>query len=90
MDSTAKHRAPRNRTLTLSESEKAIYSKQLLGHPLPRERDKFLNQIICGDAFALCSELPKAFVDLLILDPPYNLTKKFGTEVFREMTLVEY
>ena len=27
---------------------------------------------------------------MLILDPPYNLTKKFGTETFREMTLMEY
>ena len=27
---------------------------------------------------------------MLILDPPYNLTKKFGAETFREMTLIEY
>ena len=38
----------------------------------------------------ICPDLPKAFVDLLILDPPYNLTKKFGGETFREMSLPEY
>ena len=90
MASTAKLRAPRNRTLTLSASEKEIYSKQLLHPPLPREKDKILNQIIWGDALTVCQELPEAFADLLILDPPYNLTKKFGNEVFREMTFVEY
>jgi site-specific DNA-methyltransferase (adenine-specific) len=35
-------------------------------------------------------QLPKAFVDLLILDPPYNLTKRFGAESFRERSLAEY
>ncbi len=30
------------------------------------------------------------FVDLLILDPPYNLSKVFGNETFSRMTLMEY
>jgi len=90
MDTTIKQRAPRNRTLELSESEKFFYAKELLRSPLPKDADKLLNQIVCGDALAVCPELPKAFVDLLILDPPYNLDKKFGGEHFREMTLAEY
>jgi len=58
--------------------------------PLPEDTDKLFNQIVCGDSFSVCPALPKRFVDLLILDPPYNLTKKFGSETFREMTLAEY
>jgi len=90
MDTTIKQRAPRNRTLALSEPEKNFYSRELLRPPLTKDAVKLRNQIICGDALAICPELPKAFVDLLILDPPYNLNKKFGGESFREMTLAEY
>lgn len=90
MKATPKYRAPRNRTLHLSESEKAKYSSQLLRSPLPTGPEHLFNRIICGDTFALCHELPKMFVDLLILDPPYNLTKTFGDETFREMTLEKY
>jgi site-specific DNA-methyltransferase (adenine-specific) len=90
MYSTPKQRAPRNRTLVLSESEKAFYSGQLLRAPLPKDTDNLLNHIICGDALAIFAELPISFVDLMILDPPYNLTKKFGSEVFREVSLADY
>ena len=34
--------------------------------------------------------LPAAFVDLLILDPPYNLRKRFGKESFGGMSLRDY
>jgi site-specific DNA-methyltransferase (adenine-specific) len=90
MDSYTKERAPRNRTLTLSESEEAVYARLLLRPPLPCDLNALRNRIVCADTFEVCSQLPKAFVDLLILDPPYNLTKKFGGEVFREMSLAEY
>ncbi len=90
METAAKQRAPRNRTLSLSESEKIFYAGQLLHSPLPSKAGELHDQIICGDSFLVCPELPKAFVDLLILDPPYNLTKKFGSETFREMTIAEY
>lgn len=85
-----KQRAPRNRTLVLSESEVTAYRAQLLHSPLPTNFEELSNRIIYGDTLALCHELPKDFVDLLILDPPYNLNKKFGTETFRGMVLADY
>ena len=48
------------------------------------------DRVVCGDSVDLLSQLPACFVDLLILDPPYNLTKQFGAEIFRERSLVEY
>src|SRR5256714_229109 len=90
MDSDMKQRAPRNRTLGLSGAEKTVLCKLLLRPPLAGDKTSLLNRIVCGDTLDILSHLPKAFVDLLILDPPYNLSKKFGSEVFREMTLAEY
>lgn len=34
--------------------------------------------------------LPNGFVDLLILDPPYNLTKRFNRQINRQRSLSEY
>ncbi len=48
------------------------------------------DRILCGDALDVFHALPHAFADLVILDPPYNLTKKFGSQDFREMRLDEY
>jgi site-specific DNA-methyltransferase (adenine-specific) len=49
-----------------------------------------LNQIIHQDLIEILDWLPLAFVDLLFLDPPYNLTKMFNQHQFRERTTTEY
>lgn len=90
MNGSDKPRAPRNRTLALSASEQAALSRQLLRSPLPAGVAALTDRIVCGDFIELLPQLPKVFVDLLILDPPYNLTKRFGTESFRERALAEY
>ncbi len=90
MNEHEKQRAPRNRTLTLSKQEQAVLSQRLLRTPLPTGAQELADQVVCGDSLALFSQLPKGFVDLLILDPPYNLNKQFGSESFREMSLAEY
>lgn len=65
-------------------------SRRLLRAPLPAGVAALRNCIVCGDFIELLPQLPEAFVDLLILDPPYNLTKRFGAESFRERSLAEY
>src|SRR5579863_6436760 len=85
-----KRRAPRNRTLILSAAEKEALSRHLLRAPLPRSAEAMADSIVVGDFLQLSSQLPKAFVNLLILDPPYNLTKSFGAESFRERSQAEY
>lgn len=46
---------------------------------IPSIADRVINQ----DFAVACPLLPRAFVDLLVLDPPYNLTKDFNGHVFR-------
>ena len=67
-----------------------MLSSRLLRSPLPAGARELANQVVCGDSLALVSRLPRAFVDVLILDPPYNLTKQFGAETFRERSMAEY
>lgn len=85
-----KQRAPRNRTITLSEAERENYRRNLLHlsaqASLPDLTDRVLNQ----DVFAALGFLPSHFVDLLFVDPPYNLSKSFNSNAFRQMSSAEY
>jgi len=83
-----KNRAPRNRTLTLSATELAAYCPYKLSGSVTAAQ--ILNQIINQDLFELLDWLPSAFVDLLFIDPPYNLTKSFGEASFRERSVANY
>jgi site-specific DNA-methyltransferase (adenine-specific) len=85
----AKRRAPRNRTLEVLENEVAALRQRLLTVADLKTADN-LNRTILGDCFDAFESLPPAAVDLLILDPPYNLTKKFGDSTFPRMPVADY
>ncbi|CZB22447.1 hypothetical protein FLM9_1509 [Candidatus Synechococcus spongiarum] len=42
-------------------------------------------QLVGGDLFEIAARLPTQFIDLLILDPPYNLTKNYNGNYFRKL-----
>jgi site-specific DNA-methyltransferase (adenine-specific) len=45
---------------------------------------------VCQGVLEAVSYLPDRFVDLLILDPPYNMTKSFNQTQFKKLSLTEY
>lgn len=85
-----KARAPRNRTLTCTAADVQRLSGELLKlsqkETVPRIADRIINQ----DVESACPLLPRSFVDLLVLDPPYNLTKSFNGHVFRAQEAEAY
>ena len=83
-------RAPRNRTLRVSTEEAAELGARLLTLTAAAKLEKIEGQIIHQDIFAAAPFLPKAFVDLLFLDPPYNLTKNYHGKKFMEKEQTEY
>ena len=78
-----KTRAQRNRTLICTAEEISSLSSELLQLSQPATVALLTDRIINQDFQAACPFLPRSFVDLLILDPPYNLTKDFNGHVFR-------
>jgi site-specific DNA-methyltransferase (adenine-specific) len=85
-----KIRAPRNRTVTLTDEEKSQYQKQLLRLNGPVAIEDLLNRTICQSLFDILEYLPPQFVDLLFIDPPYNLSKSFNGRSFNQMSLDDY
>ena len=73
-----KDRSPRNRTLTISEHERASLKERLCYiNSETVHLSQLINKTICKDLFDILDLLPSDFVDLLIIDPPYNLDKDF-------------
>lgn len=85
-----KTRAPRNRTLTCNAEEMSLLSDELLQLSHPITADLLTDRIINQDFHTVCSFLPRSFVDLLVLDPPYNLTKNFNGHIFRSQDAKAY
>lgn len=90
MPQPSKKRAPLNRTLTLSDEEIQNYKAKLLKLDTRLDEKDLENRIINQNIFDVLDLLPEKFVDLLFIDPPYNLNKKFSSVNFKEMNASEY
>ena len=91
-----KVRAEKNRTLTLQECEIPELKQRLINiadinsancdeaksHQTILKKEDILNKTINGDIYQALPLLPDGFADLIIIDPPYNLTKNFNGKVF--------
>ncbi len=85
-----KERAPRNRTLSLTETETSIYARKAKQLTKTAMLEDIENTIIHQDLFEVLPLLPDSFVDLLFIDPPYNLSKTFNKTKFSRMKVEEY
>ena len=74
-----KERAKNNRTVTVTATEakglRNVICKTADGGDVS-------DRIICNDLLKVIGNIPDEIADLLIIDPPYNLAKDFGTVKF--------
>jgi site-specific DNA-methyltransferase (adenine-specific) len=85
-----KARAPRNRTITITDQERIGYRAGLRRLSAPVAPADLLDVTIQQDLFVALPHLPANFVDLLFIDPPYNLNKTFNRRNFSQMPQHEY
>ncbi len=83
-------KSPRNKTITLTNTERLKFKKHLLVLKTQATVSYVLGVTINQSINDASEFLPEKFVDLLFLDPPYNLTKKFNTDTFRATSHNEY
>lgn len=86
----AKTRAPRNRTIHLTQPQRDLYAAQLVRLSGPVQLLEILNRTICQNVFEILDWLPARSVDLVVADPPYNLNKSFNSNSFKRLSSIEY
>ena len=85
-----KKRAPRNRTLTCTEEELDLLAGDLLHLQMPISIEDLAGRIVQQEVEGALPFMPSQFVDLLVIDPPYNLTKNYNGLVFKSKQAAEY
>lgn len=83
-------KSARNKTLQLSGEEKARLSGKLVSPEKKLAAEEIANRIFHADIFEILPLLPEKSVDLMILDPPYNLDKDFHGLRFTQTSDSEY
>lgn len=82
-------RAGRNKTLTLSDEDRRLLETKILS-PFDISSSNYEDSVINANLEKVIGKLPADFADLIILDPPYNLSKNFGTVQFNAMSSRHY
>jgi site-specific DNA-methyltransferase (adenine-specific) len=87
-----KERSERNKTITLTKEEYDIFTKNILSFKDISQIKlvEITNKTINNNLFDIIDCLPKQFADLIITDPPYNLTKDFNGFTFKASSKNEY
>lgn len=96
-------RSEKNRTLTLTSEEEETLLRRCLSlkdlledfsavKPIDSSTPSSLlrDTIILGDSLSAMSKLTPASIDLLIVDPPYNLAKTYDSTSFDDMSPMAY
>lgn len=84
-------KSSRNKTINTTLEEGQIFFARVKRITSPiNDINQILDSTICGDIFSIAPFLPKNSVDLLIADPPYNLTKSFNGKIFSKKKDSEY
>ena len=88
-----KEKAKNNRTLTLSNEEIAAFSENLITKDdieTLSSPENFINKTINDDLYHALPFIPDEFADLIIIDPPYNLSKNFNGFKFNSRSTEEF
>jgi site-specific DNA-methyltransferase (adenine-specific) len=87
---TTSLRAERNRTIVLSSEEKQHYLSRLRQLTTATPASALKNSTIHQDVFTVLPLIEEPSIDMLFIDPPYNITKSFNGRVFRQRDLDDY
>ena len=90
-DAAAKKKAPRNKTIDTPVFEGAEYLAHCIRiEDAVTDHAAIRDKTVLGDCFSVCPLLPRESFDLIIADPPYNLTKTYQNSRFVKRETVAY
>ena len=85
-----KERARNNRTLRLEPGEADFLRAGILTEKDMTPSTDVADRTLNGDLLRMMDYVPDGFADLIIIDPPYNLTKNFNGLKFSSRTQEDY
>ncbi len=83
-------KASRNKTINLSVEDGGKYLSRCIFAQENMTLESIKDKTILGDTLGVLTCLPHDVVDLLIVDPPYNLQKNFHGQNFKRSSDVDY
>ena len=83
-----KDRSKNNRTIIINDDERSSLEQQIC--TLDNLNNQYVNSIVNADLMQSIDKIPNEIADLIIIDPPYNLTKNFNGLVFQSTSNQEY
>lgn len=84
------NKSQRNKTINLTVEEGGVFLSRCLRVDDPVTIPEIRNKTIVGDTFKVLSLLPKESIDLIIVDPPYNLAKTYHGYYFPKHKKMDY
>lgn len=86
-----KAKAKGNRTIDTPVSEGRRFLERCIRVTEPQaDLSAVLGRTVWGDMLDVCGLLPPKSMDLIIADPPYNLTKSFNGRTFGRRSAADY
>ncbi len=79
-------KANRNKTIDISVEEGKEYLNRCISLDSPADISEIIDKTIIGDSFRNLCHIPVETIDLVIVDPPYNLDKDFHGNKFKQIT----
>lgn len=73
-----------NKTIDLTIEEGKVYLDRCIKVNSRTDVESILDKTLLGDTLKILSLMPEKFIDLLIVDPPYNIDKDFHGNKFKK------
>ena len=83
-------KAKNNRTIAIEDSEISTLKSCLTTTETLNRVGSFQDLLINADLFDVLETIPDGIADLIIIDPPYNLTKNFNGMAFNARSDQDY
>ena len=85
-----KNKSPRNKTIDFDLTEGQSYLDRAVKYSKDLTFEQRINKSGVGDTFKVLDHIEDGTIDLLVVDPPYNLRKNYHGNVFTEKNAHSY
>ncbi len=79
-------KSEKNKTIDITVEQGKKYLDKCISLHSKATLENIIDKTILGDTFDILTKLPEKSVDLLLVDPPYNLDKEFHGNGFKSMS----